>query len=167
MSIAGAHLSIRTNDSSEIKGDLLLITDSVLVITRLFNAREDFVEQHLKEIEVVRLDKITAIKLCGRSFTSDGLLLGAAAGLAVGTLLDYEPHGISRYDVNTDPVGPGAIAIVYCGLGGMAIGAFLGAEEVTHDEELDLNDPVTRRNLIDMARYRNEPPEWLKKLMQE
>ena len=159
---AGAKVTVVFTDGHDITGELLAVTDSELIVSRILYLREDKLKADPDAIMKLNRREILEIKFSGKSYVPDGILLGAIAGIGIGSLVSYEPTGTGAYKSNFDPIGPGPRALIIGLIGGMVVGGILGHIASTRDESVGLEARTGLAFLRDFARYRERrPPEFL------
>ena len=160
---SGARVTLRLRTETLITGELLLLSDSMLVIASSAGLPEDRLRTDTGGLRSVRLAEIEHFVFCGHSYVADGMLLGIVGGVAIGALVAYSPEGHNTDNVSTlDPTGPGAEAMIVGLVAGAALGAFFGGTSSTDDTEL--SEPVWRRIpfLRGLTRYHDRAtPEFL------
>jgi len=164
MNATGVKVSITLHTGREITGELLVVTDSVLVISRSVGLTYDKLKADTAGIMTVTKDEIKTLIICGKSYVVDGLLLGGIFGMGVGTLLSYEPQGAEANNSNFDPLGAGSGAILIGMAGGMALGAFVGVTSTTSDKEMNIEGRKHIAFLNEYSRfYDRSLPDFLQK----
>ena len=163
----GAKLTITTRNNQEISGELLYAKDSTLIISTQANVHTEILKKHPEYIVKVERKDILEIRQSGESFLTIGIILGFAAGIAIGTLVSYEPESggdLGSSGSNFNPNGSGAKMLIYCGAGGASLGALAGGTAATKDHDLDLNHIGSFTHIENFSRYGGHPPDFIERL---
>ncbi len=160
---SGAKVSVRLKDGNQINGELLVVTDSSFIISRIENLHEEKLKIARDQIVLIRRDYVESFIVCGRSHLINGVVLGFTAGICIGSLMAYEPRGVTEWGSNYDSYGSGFKTIALFAAGGMSLGALVGATSSTSDKILSKREFADREFLVKMARYGDNEPEFIKK----
>lgn len=168
---SGANMFIVMNDGEEYSGELLRVRDSLMILCNEYKASEKELVDSLYTIYSVKNHDIKLVEIKNKGNPVTGAVLGSATGIAIGAIVgkgkaEKPPPGTLGPDLwilDENVLFGGCVG----GIAGALIGGII-AYNITTDnkavyERVNSGEyDFTWLNFY--ARYKNEEPEYLKKI---
>ena len=159
---SGRKTTVLLQTGEQITGELLAARADVLVISKRPGLPEASLRSDSNEVTILWRKNINRITIPGKSWLMDGAILGLIGGIASWGVMASDP---GRPPTGLDPVGPGEKGLLFFGLGGVALGILVGLTSSTEDRSVDVRVFSSLMYLKPFARYKDEEPDFLKKLI--
>jgi hypothetical protein len=154
----GAEITLLLKDRTEIKGELLSVRDTTMIICTEHSATEEELANLIYPINTVRNDEIKELTLEGSNYVWAGLGIGIVAGtltgILVGSLLEENRQAYISHEA-----GFGVLGFIVGAIAGPIIGHALSTEEFVLQE---IPPGYNFSLLKPLAHYPDEEPEYLK-----
>jgi small nuclear ribonucleoprotein (snRNP)-like protein len=154
----GAEVTLSLKDKKEIKGELLSVSDSMLIICTKHSATDLEITNVVYPTVIIRNNDIKSLTLKGNNFTWLGLAIGSVTFTGIGIWMGLEFN--KGMDTEGSEVGFGILGLLVGAAVGGIVGYFLSTDdvilfEIPPDYNFSLLNPLTR--------YKDEEPEYLSK----
>lgn len=166
--IAGSNILVTLRNGEQVKGELLAVKESTLIVSKDIGAIDNFLISHPEKILRVSRRDIQELTICGKSHLWDGIAIGLAGGICIGMLVSYQPTGAEAYNSNFDPQGGGPKMLALCAAAGIGLGALAGGTgtAVTNDRKINVESIKAWNSLRENARYDGDEPDYIKRATQ-
>jgi len=161
----GAKVTIILKSGDEITGEFLAIKESTIIIAKNLHINDKNLELDSLNVLPLNIKDISKIKIHGKSYLLDGMIIGTIAGISIGTLVSYDPRGWETFESNYDAYGPGFKGIILCASGGALLGALAGATAPAGDKEISIKNKYDLFSLKQYTRYKDNIPKFLERLV--
>lgn len=153
----GVEVSIMSRDWTEIKGELLCVRDSTIIVCAKYSATEEELAKQTFPILSLSNSEIQKLTIEGSNWIWEGIGIGATVGIMPYIL----GHSTKTYASQEDSEESAQLYSLLFGLtvaAGWGIGYALSTEEyVLQNVPADYNFSILRN----LSRYPNEEPEYL------
>jgi len=154
----GAEITISKKNGTEINGELLVVSDTSIVICSYIGLSEKELARINQPIYNIRNSEIKEITIEGSNYIWIGLGIGMAGGAAIGALGGSASETGSSYK-GVPTIGFGIIGALAGAIIGSIVGYLLSTEEFVLQE---IPPGYDFSFLKSLARYRDEEPEYLR-----
>jgi len=154
----GVEIILSQQNGTEIRGELLSVRDSTIIICSIYGASEVQLARIIYPIYNVRNDEIQEITIEGSNYVWAGLGIGIAGGTLTGILVGLA-IGTSRGSYIPAEVGLGVLGFIAGAIAGPIVGYALSTEEFVLQE---IPPGYDFSLLKPLARYPDEEPEYLR-----
>ncbi len=164
-SIAGSNIIVTLRNGDQVRGELMAVRESTLIVTTDVGATDEYLMCHPDVILMVFRKDIQELTVCGKSHLWDGVAIGLAGGIGIGMLVSYSPKGTGEYGSNIDPYGGGPRMLGLCAALGIGLGALGGGtgSAVTDDKKINVESKKEWKSLGKMARYAGDEPDYIRR----
>lgn len=147
----GAEILIGLNNGKEYTGELLSVSDSIIILSKEYGLSEEELLSSSSNISIIQNQEIKSIWVLGKS----NHLIGLAIGLGVGALLIKTAEDVNKSEWNQ----------AYTGLLCIPAGFLIGAATSTYDEEIynyKNSEDFDFMQLNIYSRYGGKEPKYLR-----